>query len=167
MADKKKLQLVLDLLEAAQTTLGSCSPKEEAEEDGDEYDVDEQHHWDQLDEGMSYVKELLGAEAPYVVRVDRPFWATSENTSAEAVFFFAGMTQSTGMSLATLIRAGSIVEAHQFQTLAAAEIMAAQLAGSVMTFQEVVKELKRQAAKGSRHAKIMLIELDPTDGEPL
>lgn len=168
--NQQKLKDIIELLQIAQSHIGPMRP------DDFEDEPEDQAHWDRLDDGIEYIEQLLGNEAPYLVRVRQPFWADESNTLPGAMFFFGGYLNSTATGRTSsgdpsLQRTGVNVvaasDAFEFQTLAAAELTAVQMGGTVFPFLTLVKQLRADFARGDKYAIETLNAMLPRHGESL
>lgn len=158
--DRERLARLIITLRAAQSQIGARRPSEKDE-------PDEAKYWDSFDDGIEVVQEIMGHEGPFFVRVRRPFWADDNNTPNGAMFFFSHLTGGGNDHVGTIINAVDPCDAYEFKTLAAAELIAAQLGATVMTFKQLVTQLRAGAEAGNEYAVEQLNELLPRHGESL
>lgn len=156
--DRERLARLIVTLRAAQSHIGAKRPDD---------DLDEAKYWDSFDDGIEVVQEIMGHEGPFLVRVRWPYWADRNNTAEGAMFFFGGLTGGEDGHLGTQVQTVYPSDAFEFKTLAAAELIAAQLGGVVMTFKQLVAQLREESKAGNEWSTNTLNELLPRNGESL
>ena len=128
---KSEIENLRMILEAAQSHIGATPPTEIEDDDPDDI-----QHWRDIDEGLAVLTRLeANLNAKYVVCMEKPFWADARFSAMRWYFWKTQHTLCNGaVPTGIIVQCERLHRAFVFETLAAAEAIAAQFGGTVATY---------------------------------